>query len=228
MKHLAQIQAEFLKIAMDWRDKFVMHTTPSGQRNRVKIKSLTPEEQEKYKPAYEKIDKIIQAGVAGSNLLKTMTNIAEEMTPAAKATFAKTLTSIHDALKKDSETYKKMIRNQLMSLREKNDHQIIALKKAKLVAKSYTQRSDLQTRIEERLGNRQKFDQLIRNVPAPRIKEPKFEMPTEEFDPTDAHNMRDVIAKHKGEISDAIDKWINSSSPEIVDKKTYMILADAY
>lgn len=34
----------------DWRDKKVEHTTPSGQKRRVKIKSLPPEEQLQYKP----------------------------------------------------------------------------------------------------------------------------------------------------------------------------------
>jgi len=35
----------------DWRERKVWHITPTGQRNHVKIKSLSPEEQEKYKPA---------------------------------------------------------------------------------------------------------------------------------------------------------------------------------
>jgi len=39
---------------MDWRDKIVEHETPSGKINRVKIKSLPPEEQERYKPKKEK------------------------------------------------------------------------------------------------------------------------------------------------------------------------------
>lgn len=36
--------------ASDWLEKEVEHTTPTGQKRRVKVKSLPPEEREKYKP----------------------------------------------------------------------------------------------------------------------------------------------------------------------------------
>lgn len=42
----------YLTETRDWRDKYVWHTTPTGMRNRVMVKSLPPEEQEKYKPAW--------------------------------------------------------------------------------------------------------------------------------------------------------------------------------
>jgi len=227
MKHLAQIQAEFLKLAMNWRDRFVWHITPTGQRNRVKIRSLSLQEQEKYKPAYEKIDKIIQAGVVGSNLLKTLSNFANDMTPAAKATFAKTIKSVYDMIKNDAETYRKMIRDQLMNLREKNDYRIIELKKAKLNAKTYGNKNKLHNLIIRALCDRKKFDELIRHVPAPKIKEPQI--PVEQFDlMTNDNNMKRILANRKDEISNAIDQWAAATSPEIVDKKNYMILADVY
>lgn len=47
----------------DWRDRYVWHTTPTGMRNRVMVKSLPPEEQEKYKPAWlRRKSKIRRAG----------------------------------------------------------------------------------------------------------------------------------------------------------------------
>ncbi|MFW6172726.1 MAG: hypothetical protein ACOC5T_03180 [Elusimicrobiota bacterium] len=39
----------------DWRQKRVWHRTPSGQRNRVKVKSLPPDEQWKYAPLSVKL-----------------------------------------------------------------------------------------------------------------------------------------------------------------------------
>jgi len=36
--------------AEDWKEKTIKHRTPSGQIREIKIKSLPPEEQEKYKP----------------------------------------------------------------------------------------------------------------------------------------------------------------------------------
>ena len=50
---------EYLKIAKfimaeDWKEKEVEHKTPSGQVRKVKVKSLPPAEQEKYRPKDEK------------------------------------------------------------------------------------------------------------------------------------------------------------------------------
>ena len=36
-----------------WMDKVVEHTTPGGQKRKVKVKSLSPEEQAKYRPKKE-------------------------------------------------------------------------------------------------------------------------------------------------------------------------------
>jgi len=38
------------KASEDWLEKVVEHTTPSGKRRKVKVKSLSPKEQEKYRP----------------------------------------------------------------------------------------------------------------------------------------------------------------------------------
>lgn len=50
MKHLAKIQSEFVKLSLDWLEREVEHRTPSGQIRRVKVKSLSKDEREKYKP----------------------------------------------------------------------------------------------------------------------------------------------------------------------------------
>jgi len=39
-----------LKPKKSWRDRYVYHVTPTGQRNRVLIRSLPAPEQEKYRP----------------------------------------------------------------------------------------------------------------------------------------------------------------------------------
>ncbi|MDO8640907.1 MAG: sigma-70 family RNA polymerase sigma factor [Nitrosarchaeum sp.] len=39
-----------IRTAADWRDRYVFHLTPTGQRNRVLIRSLPVAEQERYKP----------------------------------------------------------------------------------------------------------------------------------------------------------------------------------
>jgi len=41
-------------ISESWLEKEVVHTTPEGKRTRVKVKSLPPEEKEKYRPKKEK------------------------------------------------------------------------------------------------------------------------------------------------------------------------------
>jgi len=41
----------------DWLEKVVEHTTPGGKRRKVKVKSLPPEEQAKYRPKKEEGDK---------------------------------------------------------------------------------------------------------------------------------------------------------------------------
>lgn len=41
--------------ASDWKEKVVEHTTPTGQKRKVKVKSLSPEEQEKYRPKKKKV-----------------------------------------------------------------------------------------------------------------------------------------------------------------------------
>jgi len=38
----------------DWLEKIVEHTTSGGQRTKVKVKSLPPEEQKRYRPKEEK------------------------------------------------------------------------------------------------------------------------------------------------------------------------------
>lgn len=38
------------KIAADWEDRYVYHTTPTGHRTKIQIKNLPPEEKEKYRP----------------------------------------------------------------------------------------------------------------------------------------------------------------------------------
>jgi hypothetical protein len=44
------LRHEMTKHAADWRDQYVMHTTPGGKQTRVKIRSLPPHEQAKYAP----------------------------------------------------------------------------------------------------------------------------------------------------------------------------------
>jgi len=51
MKICSCLVDEIIKIAQeDWLEKIVEHTTPGGERRNVKVKSLSPEEQEKYRP----------------------------------------------------------------------------------------------------------------------------------------------------------------------------------
>jgi len=45
------------KAQEDWLEKVVEHTTPGGERRKVKVKSLPPEEQAKYKPKKEEGEK---------------------------------------------------------------------------------------------------------------------------------------------------------------------------
>lgn len=42
-------------IELDWREARVWHTTPGGKRTYVKVKSLSPEEQKRYNPKYNKL-----------------------------------------------------------------------------------------------------------------------------------------------------------------------------
>lgn len=51
MYNISRIAHEI--IAEDWLEKVVEHTTPGGQRRKVKVKSLPPEERAKYKPKKE-------------------------------------------------------------------------------------------------------------------------------------------------------------------------------
>jgi RNA polymerase sigma factor (sigma-70 family) len=39
-----------IKIAADWEEKFVYHTTPTGHRTKIQVKNLPPAEKEKYRP----------------------------------------------------------------------------------------------------------------------------------------------------------------------------------
>lgn len=50
MRFIEHYLEEGITKRKDWRDRYVYHTTPTGQRNRVKIRSLEPPEQEKYRP----------------------------------------------------------------------------------------------------------------------------------------------------------------------------------
>ena len=51
--------------AGDWLEKVVEHTTPSGQKRRVKVKSLSPKEQEKYRPKGQPKEKDVLKGDIG-------------------------------------------------------------------------------------------------------------------------------------------------------------------
>ena len=49
-------KATMSAVGKDWRERRVWHVTPTGKRNYVMIKSLSPEEQEKYRPEKLKQD----------------------------------------------------------------------------------------------------------------------------------------------------------------------------
>lgn len=71
-------------IAQDWKEKIVEHTTPSGQKRKVKIKSLSPEEQEKYKPKkkpgfFHKLKEKVKRDFQISNLENKKDTINEEL-----------------------------------------------------------------------------------------------------------------------------------------------------
>jgi len=50
LKYLTEYTKEYMPPSVKWRDKRVWHRTKSGEMHFVKVKSLSPEEQMKYKP----------------------------------------------------------------------------------------------------------------------------------------------------------------------------------
>ncbi|MEM4261002.1 MAG: hypothetical protein QXG00_07210 [Candidatus Woesearchaeota archaeon] len=50
IKYLTEYTKKYMPPSVEWRERRVWHRTPSGKMNFVKIKSLTPEEQLRYKP----------------------------------------------------------------------------------------------------------------------------------------------------------------------------------
>jgi len=53
--HYVLTEEPDLSNTSDWRQRLVWHRTPTGQRNKVRVKSLPPEEQWKYAPMEIKI-----------------------------------------------------------------------------------------------------------------------------------------------------------------------------
>lgn len=64
----------------DWRERKVWHTTPTGQRNKIKIKNLPPEEIKKYYPSWYKKQ------LAQRSQPDTTQQIAPVLTPQTQST----------------------------------------------------------------------------------------------------------------------------------------------
>jgi RNA polymerase sigma factor (sigma-70 family) len=106
------LRSRMVKCATDWRDQYVIHTTPGGKQTRVKIRSLPPEEQARYAPkktttGFELSPVQIQSEVkdfqTSANTAKTLTN-KSTLTAAEQA-------QLKDANRKNRQAFERLYSN---------------------------------------------------------------------------------------------------------------------
>lgn len=139
MKHLGKILEEFVRVAMsstNWREKLVRHTTPTGQVNTVKVKSLPLEEQEKYRPydsEYEK--KVINLTAqhfsrindSADDIAKVFGSLIKDSNVSHSETIWKNISDVQSKMNYDVNIYTRKLRDDFSELRNKESEKLKTL-----------------------------------------------------------------------------------------------------
>lgn len=136
MKHIAKILIEFVKHAMadaNWRERYVDHVTPTGQRNRVKIKSLPIEEQEKYRPIKSEYEGKVLAitkkhfdaikNCAG-DISNAFNSIISQSECCDNSIMPKYISDVSDTMNVDIDMFSRKLRQEFESLRNKESSKL--------------------------------------------------------------------------------------------------------
>lgn len=139
MKHLGKIVIEFARIAMsstDWRDKLVRHTTPTGQVNIVKVKSLPTEEQEKYRPFESEYEKKVinltaqhfsQINDNAKNIANVFETLIKDSDITHSDTIYKNISDVQSKMNYDVNVYTRKLRDDFSELRNKESEKLKTL-----------------------------------------------------------------------------------------------------
>ena len=131
MKHISKIIIEFVKYAMastNWRERYVEHTTPTGKRNMVKIKSLPLNEQEKYRPIKSDYEQKLLAITSNyfnnikqnaSNISNIFNNVIRETECCDDSIISKYIKDVSDVMNTEVEFFSRKLRQEFEVLRNK-------------------------------------------------------------------------------------------------------------